>query len=187
MRTTFEPQSVSHQLPVTDIPAPRSTVVHQFHESSGVSVEAQGCHLTQVPLTRKRNLLGEIFFLVVTGAVWTLLAGKEEELVGVVKDISKECLSERLGHRNECKSGPPRSRSAHRSSMCQCRRFWRSCLAGTNATADRRGPVRICEVCLTGTSAIADRRGAVDGEFSQERISERAPRRASAGESGDPA
>ena len=30
MRTSFEPQSVLHQLPVTDIPAPQSTVVHQF-------------------------------------------------------------------------------------------------------------------------------------------------------------
>ena len=30
MRTSFEPQSVLHQFPVTDIPAPPSTVVHQF-------------------------------------------------------------------------------------------------------------------------------------------------------------
>ena len=34
-----------------------------------------------------------------------------------------------------------------------------------NATADRRGPSRICELGLTGTSATADRRGAFDGEF----------------------
>ena len=27
MRTSFEPQSVLHQLPVTDIPAPQSTAV----------------------------------------------------------------------------------------------------------------------------------------------------------------
>ena len=30
LRTSFEPQSVSHQFPVTDIPAPQSTVVQQF-------------------------------------------------------------------------------------------------------------------------------------------------------------
>ena len=30
MRTSIEPQSVLHQFPVTDIPAPQSTVVHQF-------------------------------------------------------------------------------------------------------------------------------------------------------------
>ena len=29
-------------------------------------------------------------------AVWGLLAGQEEELVEVVKDISKECFSERI-------------------------------------------------------------------------------------------
>ena len=29
-------------------------------------------------------------------AVWTLLAGRQEELVEVVKDISKECFSERI-------------------------------------------------------------------------------------------
>ena len=47
MRTNFEPQGVLHQLPVTDIPAPQSTVVHQSDTSSLLHASWQLDHNAQ--------------------------------------------------------------------------------------------------------------------------------------------